>query len=173
MLAVTHLIVSLLLIQFLTLDRNDSFVALLFGVFIDVDHLFGLRDYVAANGVSSVFDLGSLMNADGQWKSFLHSPMAAVAVGPIASASRLGLPLLFWGVHISMDYFEDAVLGLFSAWEFALLGLSSSVLLLLAFRSHRMAEPQCGLGGFLRHVAGRARSSLGALTCAFSRAPNR
>ena len=34
MLAITHLVVSLLLIQVLMLDRNDSFVALTFGVFI-------------------------------------------------------------------------------------------------------------------------------------------
>jgi hypothetical protein len=173
MLAVTHLIVSLLLINLLTLDRNDSFVALLFGVFIDVDHLFGLRGYVEANGIWSIFDVGSLVAADGQWKSVLHSPVAAIVVGPVASASRLAIPLLFWGVHVSMDCVEDTVLGLFSAWEFALLGASSLALVLLAFRSYRMAEPRSGFADFLRDAAEKAKSPFRNLSCAVSRALGR
>src|SRR4030066_378891 len=50
MLALTHIVASLLLIQLMTLDRNDAFVALLFGVFIDLDHLFGLKNYAESVG---------------------------------------------------------------------------------------------------------------------------
>lgn len=149
MLAITHLAVSVLLIYLLTLDRNDRFVALMFGVFIDVDHLFGLKAYVSANGIAGVLDFDSLMQADGQWKSMLHSPVAVMVVGPVATASRLALPLLFWGVHITMDYAEDAFLGLFSAWEMMLLAGSVSALVVLSYRKARTAEPSLRFSRFL------------------------
>lgn len=149
MLAVTHLVVSLALIQILTLDRNDAFVALMFGVFIDVDHLFGLKDYMDARGVAAVLDFDSLMHADGQWKSMLHSPIAVMVVGPVATASRLALPLVFWGVHITMDFAEDAYLGLFSAFEMALLAGSATALLVIGFRRARATEPEIRFMGFL------------------------
>ncbi len=170
MLAVTHLVVSLLLISILTLDRNDSFVALLFGVFIDADHLLGLKGYVEVHGIGGVLEIDSLMSADGQWKSLLHSPVAAMVVGPVASASRLALPLLFWGVHISMDYVEDAFLGLLSVPEIALLCASASALALLAFRSFRMAHPGCGVREFAAHSWYRAAFPLRRLSGAVSRA---
>lgn len=170
MLAVTHLVVSLLLISLLNLDRNDTFVALLFGVFIDVDHLLGLKGYVDAHGVGGVLDIDSLVSADGQWKSLLHSPVAAMVVGPVASASRLGLPLLFWGIHISMDYAEDTLLGLFSAAEAALLSASASALVLLAFRSFLIANPGCGVREFAGHVMDRASRPLRGLSGAVARA---
>lgn len=149
MLAVTHLIVSLLFIHLLTLDRNDAFVALMFGVFIDVDHLFGLKAYVDVHGIAGLFDFDSLMNADGQWKSMLHNPVAALVVGPAASASRLALPLLFWFVHITMDYAEDSFLGLFSLWETLLLAGSAAALFLLSYRKVRFYEPDIGLMEFV------------------------
>ncbi len=166
MLAVTHLVVSLLLIYVLTLDRNDSFVALMFGVLIDVDHLFGLKGYVETNGIASLTDLGSLMNADGQWKSMLHNPVAVMVVGPVATASRIALPLLFWGVHISMDYVEDSFLGLFSVWEMALLAGSSAALLALGYWRHRMADPGCNLRSFVLIQAARLVSPFRRARCA-------
>ncbi len=121
MIAITHLVVSVLLIELLTLDRNDAFVALMFGVFIDLDHLIGLKNYAKANGIQAVFDFDSLAQADGQWKSMLHNPVAVAVVGPISVASRLMIPLLFWGVHVSMDFVEENFLGNFSTLEAVLL----------------------------------------------------
>ena len=125
MIAITHLVVSLLLIELLTLDRNDAFVAVLFGVFIDFDHLIGLKDYAKANGIRAVFDFDSLTHAGGQWKSLLHNPVAIAVVGPISVASRFMIPFLFWGVHISMDFVEESFLGNFSTLEAMLLAIAS------------------------------------------------
>lgn len=150
MLAITHLIVSLLLIQLLTLDRNDSFVALLFGVFIDVDHLLGLKGYVEVNGVRSVFDFDSLMSADGQWKSLLHNPMAVMVVGTVSAASRIAVPLIFWSVHISMDWLEDTFLGVFSGVEFALLATTFACLLALRYSRSIMGCEGLSLAGYLK-----------------------
>jgi len=132
MLAFTHLFVSLLLIQFLNLDRNESFIALLFGVGIDLDHVLGLKGFVATNGFSGLLDSDLLMNPGGQWKSMLHSPAASFVVGTVSSSFKLAFPLLFWFIHIGMDQLEDSVLGLFSATEMLL--MVGSVVCLLAIR---------------------------------------
>lgn len=166
MLALTHLIVSLLLVNLLTLDRNDAFTALLFGVAIDADHLFGLKEYVEAHGAGSVLDFDSLMSADGQWKSLLHNPMAAMVVGPVAVGSRLALPLVFWGAHVAMDYAEDALLGLFSVWEMSLLVGSTALLLILCYRRHKIMLPDEGVGAFLRSVFVRLMSPFRSLLSA-------
>ena len=171
MLAVTHLIVSLLLITVLNLDKNDSFVALLFGVFIDVDHLLGLKDYVAANGLASLLDLDSLMQPEGQWKSLFHNPVAVMVVGPVSTGSRLAVPLLFWGAHMVMDHFEDAVLGLFSVWEMALLAGSFLALTSVAFRRYAAANPGCGFGDFVGHIAHRVPRPWRSLSGVVPRAP--
>ena len=154
----------------LNLDKNDSFVALLFGVFIDVDHFLGLKDYVAANGLASVLDMDSLMQPGGQWKSLFHNPVAVMVVGPVSTGSRLALPLLFWGVHIVMDYFEDAVLGLFSVWEMALLAGSFLALTSVAFRRYAAANPGSGFRDFAGHVLGLVSRPFRSLTGAVSRA---
>lgn len=171
--AVTHLVVSLLLIQLLTLDRNDAFVALTFGVLIDLDHLFGLKDYVAAQGVAGLYDFDSLMHADGQWKSMLHNPVAVMVVGPVATASRLALPLLFWGVHMVMDFAEDSFLGLFSAAEIGLLACAGFALCWLSYRGHRLSEPDMDLPGFFSLQVRRLFSPAARVMRATSRALGR
>jgi len=150
MLAVTHLIVSLLLIYLLTLDRNDAFIALLFGVFIDLDHLFGLKEYAEARGIEALFDVEALSNPGGQWKSMMHSPIAVMVVGPVATASRLAIPLIFWGMHVLMDYVQDALLGILSFPEIALLVSASALLIGLRYRDARAGSPGITFGRFFR-----------------------
>jgi len=150
MLAITHIIVSLLLIQIFLLDRNEAFVALLFGVFIDVDHLFGLHLYAKANGVMAVFDVDSLMNADGHWKSMMHNPVAVGIVGPLSVAFRLGIPLVFWGLHVTMDFLEDAYLGLFSSSEAILLLLATFALISIRYGKYLESYSAGTLGHYFR-----------------------
>lgn len=133
MLALTHLIVTLLLIQVFLLDRNDAFVALVFGVFIDLDHLMGLKDYTQANGVKAIFDLDHLMNPGGHWKSVMHNPVAITIVGPLTYASRLAIPLVFWGVHILLDIVQEGFLGQFSQVEVMFMFFCASLLVTLRY----------------------------------------
>jgi len=136
MLALTHMIVTLLLIQVFLLDRNDAFVALIFGVFIDLDHLIGLKDYAHANGIKALFNFDNLMDPGGHWKSILHNPMALAIVGPLAFASRLAIPLVFWGVHILMDMVQEGVLGQFSQVEAMLGFIALAMLVTLRYSKH-------------------------------------
>lgn len=103
MLTPTHLMVVVLAAMLLRLDRNEWFMALLFGVVVDADHLFALPRYVSDNGWSAVlrqtWDDGSGL----PWKSWLHYPMAAVVVGHLSVGWRFALPLSFWAIHVGMD----------------------------------------------------------------------
>ena len=122
-----------MLVQVLVLDRNDAFVALLFGVFIDLDHLFGLKEYTANNGFGALFNFDHLLHPGGHWKSMLHSPIAVAVVGPLSVASRLAVPLIFWGLHITMDYVQENFLGTFSEAEGMLLLFSAFALITLRY----------------------------------------
>ena len=157
MIAITHLVVSLFLIEILTLDRNDAFVALMFGVFIDLDHLIGLKDYAKANGIRAVFDFDSLAHADGQWKSLLHSPIAVGIVTPISVASRLMIPLIFWGMHISMDFVEENFLGNFSAIEATLLAIAGIGLVSIRYSKYVQSYSAGTFSQYLRIELGRMR----------------
>jgi len=139
------------LIQLMNLDRNDAFVALVFGVFIDLDHLFGLRQYAETRGIAAVLDFDSLMNPGGQWKSMFHSPMAMGVVAPLSVGFRLAIPVLFWGVHLIMDFAEDAVLGLFSAPEAMLLALAGLALFSIRYAKSLESDSH---GGLLRYLRG-------------------
>lgn len=133
MLSVTHIVISLLLIQVLMLDRNDAFVALLFGVFIDLDHLFGLKEYAQANGIASLLNMDTIVDPGGQWKSMMHNPVAIAVVGPLSIVSRLAIPLIFWGVHLAMDAVQNAYLGTFSQGEAMLIVFSAFALITLRY----------------------------------------
>ena len=150
MLALTHLIVSLLLIQLLTLDRNDAFVGLLFGVFIDVDHLIGLKDYTQTNGYAAVFDLDSITNPGGHWKSLFHSPVAVAVVGPLSVASRFAIPLVFWGIHVAMDFVEETFLGNFSGVEAMLFAMVGIAFVSLRYAKYLESYARGTLGQYFR-----------------------
>ncbi len=149
MLAITHLAISLLLIQLLSLDKNDAFIALMFGVVIDVDHLFGLNSYARTNGIASILDFDSLMNAGGQWKSLLHNPISVMIVGPISVGSRMAIPLIFWGVHILMDWLEDSILGLFSAPELVLIAFATGALIWIRYSFFRSLNSDSSLRRYI------------------------
>jgi hypothetical protein len=159
MLATTHLIASLLLIQLMSLDRNDAFVGLLFGVFIDVDHFFGLKDYISTNGISGLMHLDQLIHPEGQWKSLLHSPVAAIVVGQASVASRLAVPFVFWGVHLLMDYVQESALGVFSAAELVFCSSAFSALVWIRYSAFKRGSPVGSLAEYLSSEVALVRST--------------
>ncbi|MCJ7562236.1 MAG: hypothetical protein MUO84_04420, partial [Thermoplasmata archaeon] len=104
------------------------------------------------------FDFDSLMNADGQWKSLLHNPVSVMIVGPISVASRIAIPLIFWGIHISMDWLEDSLLGLFSAPELMLIVCASGALLWIRYSFFRSLHSD---SSFLRYIVSELRGLRG------------
>jgi hypothetical protein len=142
MLAIAHLFVVMLLIRQLDLDRNEAMVGMLFGVFIDLDHLLGIPNYVNANGVNGLTNTESLLSSGIQWKSILHSPIAIMIVAPASMAFRFAVPLSFWGIHVLMDAFQIEYLGVASAVEIVFIALLFLALIWTEFRVFKV-QHQC------------------------------
>ena len=123
LLAITHLFVVMLIIRQLDLDRNEAMVGMLFGVFIDIDHLLSIPNFINTNGASNLTNPESLLNSGIQWKSTLHSPIAVLVVAPASIAFRFVIPLSFWGIHILMDTVQIEYLGIASFAEILLIVL--------------------------------------------------
>jgi len=149
MLALTHLVFCLILITVFRLDRNNAFAVLLFGVVIDLDHTFGLVEFVAREGLSNSLDYKAAMASNIQWKSMFHSPEAALLVIPLSASYRYALPFFAWGAHLTMDYVQINYLGVMSGIEFLLLGLMLIGLLCLELRDRRAVVPGTTVRGLL------------------------
>ncbi len=159
MLAVTHLVFALVLISAFRLDRNEAFAVILFGVLVDLDHTFGLVEYVAREGLSaSLIDYKAAMATNIQWKSIFHSPEAAVMIGPLSMNYKYGLPFIAWSAHLAMDYVQINYLGVMSGAEFIFLGLLLVILLCLELRERRKFVPGTSVRGLLEWEADRIRA---------------
>jgi len=154
MLAVTHVVATLLLIELLHLDRLEAQVAFVFGVLIDLDHVFGAVQYARTNSWWTFLDPEALYNADVTWKSLAHKPFAIAIIAPLAMGWRLLIPLLFWGVHVAMDFVQESYLGLVSPVELVLLLLATMALLHL--RWNRSEERISGRH-FVHYLASEMR----------------
>lgn len=104
MMAFNHLLVVIILIRLLKLDHNEAFVAILFGFLIDLDHLMGIPSFINEHGWAAIFNMDSLLHNDIQWKSAMHGTEAFLVVSVISLLFRMYIPVLFWGVHIFMDW---------------------------------------------------------------------
>lgn len=157
MLTPTHLIVAVLIGMLMTLDRDEWFIALTFGVLIDADHLFALPRYVSDNGWAAIFR-PTWNDASGlPWKSLLHYPVGAAIVAPLAVGWRFLLPLTFWAVHVGLDELQNAALG-YSTWiESALLVGTTAGIVSVSFSRWRAETGNASFQCFVRDVGARVR----------------
>ena len=159
MLAITHLLVCLLLVRLFSLDRNEAFAILLFGFFIDLDHIFGVAEYVSTNHGANLVSVKHAMASNIEWKSLMHQPVAFLIVAPIAILFTFALPLLSWVLHLAMDFVQIHYLGIASVPEMILAVTLASVLLwddvsLCCLRS----EQRVGLRTFLSWEWGQIKA---------------
>jgi len=159
-LTTTHLAAAVLIGLLLNLNRDEWFVALTFGVFIDADHLFALPRHVSDNGWAALlwpsWDDGSGL----PWRSLLHQPIGFFVVAPLAIGWRYMLPLLFWGVHVGMDELQMATLEHSAVIESTLLAAVCSGILALQYRRWVALSPGSGFTDYLDHLWARTRSVL-------------
>lgn len=147
---ITHLLVVLLMIHLLDLDRNEAFVALLFGVFIDIDHIFGIPDFVSKNGILNITNKEMLLSSPIQWKSAFHNPMAILVVAPSSASFRFAIPLFAWGIHIAMDAIQVECLGVASLVEILFMLMLLGILFVMEIRNFQITqvEKKASISGF-------------------------
>jgi len=149
-LTTTHFAFAVLLGMLLNLNRDEWFVALLFGVVIDADHLFAVPRYVSDNGVAAIlsptWDDGSGL----PWKSSFHHPEGAFVVGYLAIGWRLFIPFLFWGTHLAIDEFQLATIEYSGIIELIFLSAVVGGIVVLGYRRWLAVEPD---GDFQHYMA--------------------
>ena len=159
MLAITHLLVCLLLVRLFSLDRNEAFAILLFGFFIDLDHIFGVAEYVSTNHGANLVSVKHAMASNIEWKSLMHQPVAFLIVAPIAILFTFALPLLSWVLHLAMDFVQIQYLGIASVPEMILAVTLASVLLWDDVSLCRLrSEKRVGLRTFLSWEWGQIKA---------------
>ncbi len=120
LLAIAHILVCMLLIRLFSLDRNEAFTVLLFGFFIDLDHIFGLAEYFSSNHAWSQFSIHGVMDSNIEWKSLMHQPIASVIFVPSVIFLSFALIILSWSIHLLMDFVQIYFLGVVSMPEIIL-----------------------------------------------------
>jgi len=138
----THAIATIGIGKFLGINSfSDWFLAFLFGVFVDLDHLKILRPKHINNG-----DWRKFLTRELPVRSFLQEPISLLWVVPLSLYLDNPIPMAAWAVHVFLDYLVDGAKrpfwpissfalkeGIFLAnhfWEFLLIPLSVLVFIL-------------------------------------------
>lgn len=160
MLTTTHLLAVVLIGLFLNLNRDEWFVALTFGVAIDLDHVIAAPRYISANGLGAIlrpsWDDGSGL----PWRSLMHYPVAAFVVAPISVGWRYFVPLLFWSSHLGIDYLQSETLAYSAPVETAFIIACVAGIGLLVYRRWSDLRPDADFSQFVSYVNGAVRNSL-------------
>jgi len=151
-LTITHLAAVLLIGLLLNLDWNEWFVALLFGIGIDIDHVFAVPGYVERNGLGALLRPSWDDGSGAVWRSLLHDPIGAFVVIPLAVGWRFMLPLLFWSTHLLIDYAQAATLSYSALVESVFLGSLCAGIFALGYFRWRVSEASSGLVPFLLYI---------------------
>jgi len=158
MLTPTHLLVTVLIVMLLRLNRDEVFIALMFGVVIDIDHIFALPRYVEDNGWAAILRQSWDDGTGLPWRSWLHHPMSAIVVGHLSEGWRYLLPLPFWAIHLGMDWLQLAVSEYNAAVESAILVLSATGIAYVKYSDWAQLTGHTGAGPFLEHMVASARN---------------
>ena len=149
-------LLGLLLSRVRPFSPRDWFIAVGFGVIIDLDHLLQLPAYVQANALASLHpaNLGVLMSYGASWQGFMHKPIALLVVAAACVALSSALPLVFWGLHMFQDFVIATRFVVFgSPMEWAIIATLAGLVLALLWADHRRLElPRVA---FHHHAAAR------------------
>lgn len=155
MLTTTHIAVTIFLCLLLNLNQDEWFVALLFGVMIDADHIFGAPRYVSHHGWGALLHRSWDDGSGSTWKSLLHYPVGAFVVLPLSTGWRYMLPALFWSLHLEMDYIQNATGNWSTPIEAALMFSSCVGIVYLLFVNWLDARPEGDFRQFGREMGSR------------------
>ena len=160
MLTTTHLLAVVLIGLFLNMNKDEWFVALTFGVAIDLDHVLAAPRYISDNGLAAIlrpsWDDGSGL----PWRSLMHYPVAAFVVMPLSIGWRYFVPLLFWSTHLGIDYIQSATVTYSSPVEIGFMTACIAGIVFLVYRRWSDIRPDADFNQFVSHLSGSLRASL-------------
>jgi hypothetical protein len=160
MLTTTHILAVVLIGLFLNLNRDEWFVAMTFGVAIDLDHVLAAPRYISDNGLAAIlrpsWDDGSGL----PWRSLMHYPVAAFVVAPLSIGWRYFVPLLFWSTHLGIDYIQSATMAYSTPVELAFMTACIAGIVFLVYRHWSDLRPDTDFNQFVSHLSDSLRASL-------------
>jgi hypothetical protein len=160
MLTTTHILAVVLIGLFLNLNKDEWFIALTFGVAIDLDHVLAAPRYISDNGLAAIlrpsWDDGSGL----PWRSLMHYPVAAFVVVPLSIGWRYFVPLLFWSTHLGIDYIQSATLAYSAPVEIVFMTACTVGIVFLVYRHWSDLRPDADFNQFVSQLTGSLRASL-------------
>jgi hypothetical protein len=132
----------------------------MFGVFIDGDHLFAAQRYISDNGYAAILSPTWDDGSGHTWKSLLHYPVGFFVVAPLAIGWRFMVPLLFWSVHLGMDYLQIEVVKYSTPMETVVFAVACTGILFVQYRAWRELRPDSDFSNYVAFLRGRVRSIL-------------
>ena len=122
MLITTHALATIAVGEALGAQTPQSwFLAFLFGVFIDLDHLKIFKPQYRKNG-----DWKKFFDHRLPMRSFLQDPLSIFWVVPLSFYLKTPIPMAAWSVHVFMDYLVDGCRKPF--WPFSNFTLKKGIL---------------------------------------------
>lgn len=144
----------------LNLNRDEWFVALMFGVLIDGDHLFAAPRYISDNGYAAILSPTWDDGSGHAWKSLLHYPVGFFVVAPLAIGWRFMVPLLFWSVHLGMDYLQTEFVKYSTPMETVVFAGTCTGILFIQYRAWSEVRPDSDFSKYVTYLHGRLKSIL-------------
>jgi hypothetical protein len=132
----------------------------MFGVLIDGDHIFAAQRYISDNGYAAILSPTWDDGSGHTWKSLFHYPVGFFLVAPLAIGWRFMVPLLFWSVHLGMDYLQIEVVKYSTPMETLVFVSACAGILFVQFRAWRDLRPESDFSEYLAYLQIRARSVL-------------
>lgn len=96
---VAHTLLTLILISFMHVTGTNVFLAIAFGVLLDIDHIFKIPGYIRKNGFKYVHNY--------PFRSFVQEPVLFAILIPFCFVFDNFIPLIFFSSHLFLDYLMD------------------------------------------------------------------
>lgn len=93
---ITHILSVLLLGKILPISGFEWVLAFIFGVFIDIDHIFKLPIFLKFRNFRTIRYLN--------WRSSIQEPVSYLWVIPLSIFFKSYVPVLFFTLHLALDY---------------------------------------------------------------------
>lgn len=133
-------------------------MAITFGVLIDADHLFAAPRYISANGWDAILRATWDDGSGHVWRSLFHEPIGFFVVAPLAIGWRFMVPLLFWGMHVGIDWLQNVTLEYSALVESVFLFLVVGGIVNLTYTRWRALRPGSSFSEYLAYLSSSIKS---------------
>jgi len=106
MTVVSHTLLTIIGIQVLRLNGIEIALAFLFGVIIDIDHIFKIPAYCKKHKfkIRDIFKKKIPLEKQYHWRTFLQEPISLLWIIPLSIIINSIIPIIFFLGHILLDY---------------------------------------------------------------------